>query len=122
GAKIDFFDHEARELIDLYEALLQKAAEYYVMVVFHGANKPTSRARTWPNEMPDSEIGELAYARRKGNTWLLAIMNGPQPKTLHVPMSFLTEGEYKAATVRDNPTDDARVEMENTIRKRTDSL
>jgi len=73
--------------------------------------------------LPDSEIGELAaYARRKGNTWFLAIMNGPQPKTLHVPMSFLTEGEYKAATVRDNPTDDARVEMENTIRKRTDSL
>src|SRR5207253_7630236 len=28
-----------------------KAAEHHVMLVFHGANKPSGRARTWPNEM-----------------------------------------------------------------------
>jgi hypothetical protein len=49
-------------------------------------------------------------------------MNGPQPKTLRVPLSFLGEGEYKAVAVRDNPTDDASVEMESTVQKRTDSL
>lgn len=51
GAKIDFFDHDAKEIVDLYETLLRKAAQYHVMLVFHGANKPTGRARTWPNEM-----------------------------------------------------------------------
>ena len=51
GAKIDFFDHEAKELIDLYEELLKKAAEYQMVVDFHGANKPTGRDRTWPNEL-----------------------------------------------------------------------
>ena len=51
GAKIDFFDHEAKEVIDLYEALLQKAAEYHILLVFHGANKPTGRERTWPSEL-----------------------------------------------------------------------
>ncbi len=51
GAKIDFFDHEAKENIDLYEALLEKAAEYQCVVDFHGANKPTGRLRTWPNAM-----------------------------------------------------------------------
>ncbi|PYT60028.1 MAG: hypothetical protein DMG46_08335 [Acidobacteria bacterium] len=51
GAKIDFFDHEAKEVIDLYEALLEKAAEYHILLVFHGANKPTGRQRTWPNEL-----------------------------------------------------------------------
>jgi alpha-glucosidase len=51
GAKIDFFDHEAKELIDLYEALLRKAAEHKILLVFHGANKPTGRERTWPNDM-----------------------------------------------------------------------
>ena len=218
GAKIDFFDHEAKDVIDLYEALLQKAAEYHVLVVFHGADKPTGRARTWPNELvreavrgmessalkdrawhettlpftrclagpadytammfndrrrnttvahqiasiaifsaplltlaanpeailkssavdiiksvppvwdetivlPDSEIAELAaYARRNGSMWFLAVMNGPQPKTLHVPLSFLGEGEYKAVAVRDNPTDGAALEIENAVRKRTDSL
>jgi len=218
GAKIDFFDHEAKEVTDLYEAILQKGAEYHVMLVFHGADKPSGRARTWPNEMvreavrgmesralkdrathettlpftrclagpadytammfnerrrnttvahqiasiaifsaplltiaanpetilkspvvdviksvppvwdetivlPQSEIGELAaYARRKGSTWFLAVMNGPQPKALHVPLSFLGDGEYKAVAVRDHPTDDAAAELENTVRKRTDSL
>jgi len=51
GAKIDFLDHEAKEVIDLYEALLQKAAECQLVIDFHGANKPTGRARTWPNEL-----------------------------------------------------------------------
>jgi len=51
GAKIDFFDHEAKEIIDLYQALLRSAAEHSIMVEFHGANKPAGEARTWPNEL-----------------------------------------------------------------------
>ena len=51
GAKIDFFDHEAKENVDLYEALIRKAAEYQCVIDFHGANKPTGQLRTWPNEM-----------------------------------------------------------------------
>jgi alpha-glucosidase len=51
GAKIDFLDHEAKEVIDLYQVLLKDAAEHKIMVDFHGANKPAGEARTWPNEM-----------------------------------------------------------------------
>ncbi len=51
GAKIDFFDHEAKENVDLYAALIRKAAEYQCVIDFHGANKPTGQLRTWPNEM-----------------------------------------------------------------------
>jgi len=51
GTKIDFFDHEAKENVDLYEALITKAAEYQLVVDFHGSNKPTGQLRTWPNEM-----------------------------------------------------------------------
>jgi len=218
GAKIDFFDHEAKEVIDLYEALLQKAAEYHILLVFHGANKPTGRERTWPNELvreairgmessalkerarhetilpftrllagpadytamlfndrrrdttvvhqiasiavfaaplltiaanpqtildnpageviesvppvwdetivlPDSAIGELAaYARRKGNTWFLAVMCGPQAKTIHLPLSFLGDGQYRSVQVHDSPADNTKVEMENSIHERKDSL
>ncbi len=218
GAKIDFFDHEAKELIDLYEALLQKAAEYHILLVFHGANKPTGRERTWPNEMvreairgmeasammerarhqtilpftrylagpadyttmifserrrdtsiahqiatmavfasplltiaanpqsilsnpavdliktvpavwdetivlPGSEIGELAaFARRMGNPWFLAVMCGPEARTIRVPLSFLGEGQYKAMLVRDNSADDATMKIENTTQKQGDSL
>jgi len=51
GAKIDFFDHEHKSVIDRYTALLNEAAKYHVMVNFHGANKPTGEPRTWPNEL-----------------------------------------------------------------------
>jgi alpha-glucosidase len=218
GAKIDFFDHEAKELIDLYEELLQKAAEYRILLVFHGANKPTGRQRTWPNELvreairgmessalkerarhetilpftrllagpadytamlfnerrrdttvahqiasiavfaaplltiaanprtilgsqaveviksvppvwdetlvlPDSAIGELTvYARRKDRTWFLAVMCGPQAKTIRVPLSFLGDGPYKSVLVHDGAADDATLEFENAIQKRGDSL
>jgi alpha-glucosidase len=51
GAKVDFFDHEAKENIDLYEDLLRRAAESRMVLNFHGANKPTGRTRTWPHEL-----------------------------------------------------------------------
>ena len=61
GAKIDFFDHEAKEVIDLYQALLRTAAEHKIMIEFHGANKPAGEARTWPNEMTREAIRGLEY-------------------------------------------------------------
>ncbi|TCJ19580.1 glycoside hydrolase [Flaviaesturariibacter flavus] len=51
GAKIDFFDHEAKEVIDLYEAILTEAAAHHLLLDFHGANKPTGLMRTFPNEL-----------------------------------------------------------------------
>jgi alpha-glucosidase len=51
GVKIDFFDHEAKEVIDLYQCLLKETAESQLLVDFHGANKPTGESRTWPNEL-----------------------------------------------------------------------
>ena len=46
GAKIDFFDHEHQEVVDLYPVLLHDAAKHHVLVNFHGANKPTGEPRT----------------------------------------------------------------------------
>jgi alpha-glucosidase len=74
GAKIDFFDHEAKEIIDLYQVLLRESAEAKIMVDFHGANKPAGEARTWPNEMTREGIRGLEYrsmeTRSKHNTTL----------------------------------------------------
>jgi alpha-glucosidase len=49
GIKIDFFDHEAKEVIDLYESIAREAATFKLLLIFHGANKPTGLARTFPN-------------------------------------------------------------------------
>jgi len=200
GLKIDFFDHEHKEMIDLYHDILRDAAEQHLLLIFHGANKPAGEERTWPNEMnreavkgmessrmwhraehettlpftrwlagpadytpvhlgdrradttwahqiasgailsapiltyaanpqhllanpavemiksipavwdqtivlKDSEIGECAaYARRKDETWFLAIMNGPEPRSVDVPLGFLDDVEYQTLIVRDART------------------
>ncbi len=51
GVKLDFYDHEAKEVVELYEAALKEAAEFKLLVNFHGANKPTGESRTYPNEL-----------------------------------------------------------------------
>jgi len=205
GAKIDFFDHEAKEMIDRYQSILRESAARHIMVNFHGANKPTGEARTWPHELtregvyglehrqtpewsrhnttlpftrylagaadytpvvfgerrketswahqiataavftspllvfgahpqslldspavdvikslpstwdetivlPPSAIGELAaFARRKGTTWFVAVLNGPTARTLRIDLGFLGKGRYDALFVRDNPDDAAAV-------------
>lgn len=74
GAKIDFFDHEAKEIIDLYQVLLKESAEARIMVDFHGSNKPAGESRTWPNEMTREGIRGLEYRsmtiRARHNTTL----------------------------------------------------
>jgi alpha-glucosidase len=67
GAKIDFFDHEAKEIIDLYQTLLREAAEHKLILDFHGANKPAGESRTWPNEMTREGIYGLEH--RNAPAW-----------------------------------------------------
>jgi alpha-glucosidase len=218
GAKIDFFDHEHKEVVDLYQALLEGAARHRILVNFHGANKPTGEPRTWPNELtregvrgmessrlqerarhdatlpftrflaghadytpvhfgarkadttaahqiataavfagplltygahprtllghptvemirsipatwdetrvlPGSEVGEVAvFARRSGDTWFVAVVNGPDARSLKVPLTFLGPGEYRSLTVRDRDGDPDTVRVEEGTARRGDTL
>lgn len=61
GLKVDFLDHEAKEVIDLYQEILRDAAEFRLVIDFHGANKPAGEARTWPNELTREGIYGLEH-------------------------------------------------------------
>lgn len=63
GLKIDFFDHEAKEWVDLYRGVLRDAAVNQLLCDFHGANKPTGEVRTWPNEMVREAIRGMESSR-----------------------------------------------------------
>jgi alpha-glucosidase len=63
GAKIDFFDHEHKDVVALYAALLEEAARHEIMVNFHGANKPTGEMRTWPNELTREAVKGMEARR-----------------------------------------------------------
>jgi alpha-glucosidase len=67
GAKIDFFDHDAKEMIDRYQSILREAAAHRILVNFHGANKPTGESRTWPNELTREAVTGLE--RRSMPEW-----------------------------------------------------
>src|SRR5215510_10624716 len=86
GAKIDFFDHEAKEIIDLYQTLLREAAERRLIVDFHGANKPAGEARAWPNEM--TREGIYGLEPRRTEAW------GPVNTTLPFTRMLAGHADY----------------------------
>jgi alpha-glucosidase len=98
GAKIDFFDHEAKEIIDLYQAMLREAAEHKLMLEFHGANKPAGESRTWPNEMTREAIRGLEYR----NTQTRSVHDTTLPFTRmlagHADYSVMHFGERRRET------------------------
>ncbi len=61
GVKVDFFNSESKAVIEAYEDLARRAAKYRLLINFHGANKPTGEARTWPNEITREGIREQEY-------------------------------------------------------------
>jgi alpha-glucosidase len=67
-----------------------------------------------------SAIGELAaFARRKGEEWFIAVLNGPEARTLRVDLKFLGPRSYGATLVRDDPDNAAseRIERVTLIRQ-----
>jgi alpha-glucosidase len=49
GFKIDFIDRDDQEAVSSLYAIAGKAAEYHLLVDFHGVFKPTGLQRTYPN-------------------------------------------------------------------------
>ena len=76
---------------------------------------------------PDAQPGrqgprELAlFARRKGDTWFLAAMNGPAARTIRVPLSFLGAGRYQSALVREE-SDGSTVRVESVAHTQQDTI
>ena len=49
GIKVDFFQSDKQEIIGQYVDILEDAAEYGLVVNFHGCTLPRGWRRTWPN-------------------------------------------------------------------------
>ena len=62
--------------------------------------------------LPPSEIGNIpVFASFNGRSWFLAVMNGVQPKQLHIPLLFLGKGNYRGTMVKDNAADPASLQV-----------
>jgi alpha-glucosidase len=72
--------------------------------------------------LPPSEIGNLAvFARRKGSTWFLAVMNGVKQQKISIPLYFL-RGNYKALIAKDDADNSASIIMEHSSYSSKDSI
>lgn len=74
--------------------------------------------------LPHSEIGEIAaFARRSGENWFLAVLNGEKAQALQIPLSFLKNSEwYEATVINDNPNNAAAVKKEKAFCRSTDTF
>lgn len=67
GVKIDFFESEKQNMIQYYIDILEDAAQFEMMVYFHGCIVPRGWSRTYPNLM--------TYEGVRGAEWY---NNGPE--------------------------------------------
>lgn len=51
GIKVDFFPGDGRSVMQYYQDILRDAADYQLLVNFHGTTLPRGLQRTWPNLM-----------------------------------------------------------------------
>ncbi len=80
---------------------------------------------TWDETrvLAPSEIGELAiFARRAGGTWFLAVANGPRPRHLDIPLSFLADGEHPSLLVWEEPLNSAAIRIQRAVMRPLDHL
>jgi alpha-glucosidase len=80
---------------------------------------------TWDETivLPGSEIGKCAaFARRKGNTWFIGVINGGGAKTLEIRLDFLKRGQYRMIQLGDVPDRDDAWQRVEQIVKRNDTV
>ncbi len=63
GVKVDFFQSDKQDIIRLYHDILKDAADYQIMVNFHGCTLPRGWSRTYPHLMTMEAVkGEECYS------------------------------------------------------------
>jgi len=68
--------------------------------------------------LPVTSMGDVvAFARRKGNTWWLGVMNGATESEIKIPLDFLTK-TTKATLVYDGATNTSVDRKEQTVSKK----
>ncbi|GAA4914783.1 glycoside hydrolase family 97 protein [Mucilaginibacter defluvii] len=66
GVKVDFFAGDQQDIIKLYLDILKDAAQYKLMVDFHGATIPRGWARTYPNLMTTEAVYGAEWYNNSG--------------------------------------------------------
>jgi hypothetical protein len=105
GVKIDFFESEKQDMIRYYLDILKDAADFQMMVYFHGCIVPRGWSRTYPNLMTMEAVrGAEWYNNGPDFTMAAPVHNTILPFTRNVvgPMDYtpvtFTNSQYPHVT------------------------
>ncbi len=91
GVKVDFFQSDKQNIIQLYQEILKDAADFQIMVNFHGCTLPRGWSRTYPHLMSMEAVrGEECYSFDRNFTTEAPIHNVITPFTRNAvgPMDY----------------------------------
>ncbi len=91
GVKVDFFQSDKQNIIGLYQDILEDAAEFQIMVNFHGCTLPRGWSRTYPHLMSMEAVrGEECYSFDRNFTARAPVHNATLPFTRNAvgPMDY----------------------------------
>jgi alpha-glucosidase len=113
GWKIDYIDRDDQVAVKSLYDIAKKAAEYKLLVDYHGAYKPTGLQRTYPNV-----IGNEGVKGLENYKWA----NEDQPRyTTTIPYIRMMAGpmDYTPGAMRNSTEADYRVVPDNPMSKGT---
>lgn len=99
GVKVDFFQSDKQNIMQLYHDILRDAADFQIMVNFHGCTLPRGWSRTYPHLMSMEAVkGEECYSFDRQYPRMALAYNTIIPFTRNVvgPM------DYTPVMFRDN--------------------
>ncbi len=91
GVKIDFFQSDKQEIMQLYPEILEDAADFEILVNFHGCTIPRGWERTYPNLLTMEAVrGEEVYGFGKNFPDNAPVANCILPFTRNIvgPMDY----------------------------------
>lgn len=105
GVKVDFFDSDKQPVIQRYYDILRDAAEYKIMVNFHGSTLPRGWERTYPHVVSMESVKGAEGAGRQEFCDRAPVHNTILPFTRNVvgsmdytPVTFTNKREAKRQT------------------------
>lgn len=91
GVKVDFRQSDKQNIIQLYQEVLKDAADFQIMVNFHGCTLPRGWSRTYPHLMSMEAVrGEECYSFDRNFTTEAPVQNVITPFTRNAvgPMDY----------------------------------
>lgn len=93
GVKIDFMNRDDQQMVAWYRHVIETAAEYHLMIDFHGAYKPDGLRRTWPNLITREGVMGKEYLKWSARTTPVHNTTLPFTRMLAGPLDY-TPGAF----------------------------